>query len=114
MRVFAADGNNDLYIGADGRLAINDGLRAVMQAVQQAVQTQLGEMVLSVDQGVPNFQSIWNGAPNLSVFRAYLRATILAVENVTGIESLETTVANNKLTYSATITTTFGTGALNG
>ena len=114
MRVIAADSNNDLYIGPDGSLAMATGLEAVMQAAQQAAQTQLGEMMYAVDEGVPNFASVWNGAANISQFEAYLRRTLLAVDHVTGISDLTITVAGNKLSYTATIETDYGPGVLNG
>lgn len=114
MRVIAVDENNDLYIGADGSLAMATELDAVMQAAQQAAQTQLGEMQYAVDQGVPNFATVWNGAANLSQFEAYLRRTLLAVDHVTGVQDLTVSVANNALSYAATILTDYGPGALNG
>lgn len=114
MRVIAADSNNDLYIGPDGSLAMATGLEAVMQAAQQAAQTQLGEMMYAVDEGVPNFASIWNGAANVSQFEAYLRRTLLAVDHVTGISDLTIAVGGNKLSYTATIETDYGPGVLNG
>lgn len=113
-RVLAVDSNNDIYISATGSLATATALTATMQAVQQAVQAQLGEMMYAVDQGVPSFQTVWNGAPNRSQFEAYLRRTILAVPNVTGIESLTISRANNKLSYVAIIQTIYGPGVLNG
>jgi hypothetical protein len=113
-RVIAVDSNNDLYIGPDGSLALATGLAAVMQAAQQAAQTQLGEMMFAVDQGVPNFAVIWNGSPNVSQFDAYLRRALLAVDHVTGISELTITTGGNKLSYTATIETDYGPGVLNG
>lgn len=113
-RVIAVDQNNDLYIGQNGSLATVTGLAAVMQACQQAAQTQLGEMIYAVDQGLPNFAAVWSGAPNLSQFEASLRATLLAVEGVTAVVSVVTDRSSNKLTYQATIETIYGLGALNG
>lgn len=114
MRVIAADGNNDLYIGPDGSLAMATGLQAVMQAARQAAQTQLGEMMYAVDEGVPDFASIWNGAANVSQFEAYLRRTLLAIDHITGVRDLTITVSGNKLSYAATLETDYGPGALNG
>jgi hypothetical protein len=110
--VLAVDGKNDLYVGANGSLATVAGLDAVMQAAQQAAQTQLGEMLYAVDQGVPNFATVWNGAPNVPQFGAFLRRTLLAVENVTGVESVEVTRSGNVLTYVARIQTIYGTGEI--
>lgn len=110
----SANSNNDIYIGANGSLSLSTGVNAVMQACQQAAQTQLGEMIYAIDEGIPNFETIWDGARNVPQFEAFLRQTILAVENVTGIESLEITIGANTLNYKAVIQTTFGTGVLNG
>jgi hypothetical protein len=114
MKTLAVDGNNDLYIGPSGALASASDLQAVLQVVQQAAQTQLGEMIYAVDQGIPNFTAVWGGAANLAQFEAYLRRAILAVDHVVGISDLTISVAANKLSYAITIQTDFGPGALNG
>jgi len=113
-RVLSVDLTNDIFIGADGSLAMSDGIQATLQAAQQAAQTQLGEMVYAVDQGLPNFDVVWNGAPNLAQFEAYLRRAVLAVDGVTAINELETANAAGKLTYRAVIVTIYGSGAING
>lgn len=114
MLVISADSNNDLYIGPDGALALSTALEAVMQAAQQAAQTQLEEMMFFVDQGIPNFSSVWNGAVNLAQFEAYLRRTILAVDHVIGIDDLTITQGNNAVSYVARIQTDYGPGAISG
>lgn len=113
-KTLAVDSNNDIYLGADGSLAIVSGLEATLQAAQQAAQTQLGEMEYAVDQGLPNFAVVWNGSPNLSQFDAALRRAILAVAHVTGISDLTIARDDNKLSYTATIDTDYGAGVLNG
>jgi hypothetical protein len=112
--VLAVDANNDLYVGANGSLATATGVQAVLQAAQQAAQTQLGEMVFAVDEGIPNFETVWVGAPNLAQFEAFLRRTLLAVPDVTGVESVEIARQNGVLSYVARIQTTFGAGVVNG
>lgn len=112
-RVIAVDSNNDLYIGPDGSLALSNGIQAVLQAAQQAAQTQLAEMIYAVDQGLPNFESVWNGAANIAQFEAYLRRTILAVDGVIGVQDLETVTGDNLLSYRVTIETIYGPGVLN-
>lgn len=110
----AVDDNNDIYIGPSGSMQTATGLQATMQSAQQAAQAQFGEMMYAVDQGVPNFAVIWNGAPNVAQFEASLRRTLLAVKNVTGILDLTTTVSSNTLSYRVEIQTIFGPGVLNG
>ncbi|MGJ0509067.1 MAG: hypothetical protein ACR652_18490 [Methylocystis sp.] len=113
-RVFTVDENNDLVIASDGRLSISVELEAVLQACEHAAKAQLTEMVLAVDEGVPNFQTIWSGSPNVLQFEGYLRRQLLRVVGVLDIASLSVTVSNNVLSYTAVIVTEFGQGALNG
>lgn len=114
MRTLAVDAKNDLYLGRDGSLAIATGIEAVLQAAQQAAQTQLGEMQYAIDEGIPNFTAVWGGAANVAQFEAYLRRTLLAVEGVRQIVSLTISTGANKLSYVVTLETDFGQGALNG
>lgn len=113
-KVFTVDENNDLVIASDGKLGISSGLEAVMQACEHAAYAQLTEMVLAVDQGVPNFQTIWNGSPNVTQFEAALRRQIMAVADVVEVVSVVITVANNVLSYTATIRTIYGQDDING
>jgi hypothetical protein len=113
-RVFTVDDNNDLIIGRDGNLGISADLAATLQACEHAAKAQLAEMVLSVDTGVPNFQTVWDGAPNTIQFEAYLRRQLLAVVGVRDIVDLTTNVSNNILAYTVTISTIYGEGVING
>lgn len=113
-RSLAVDDKNDIYLGPDGNLALVSDLEATLQQAQQAAQTQLGEMEYATDQGVPNFETVWVGAKNISQFDAYLRRAILGVEHVTGITDLTISTAGNAISYKATIETDYGPGVLNG
>lgn len=113
-RVFTVDTNNDLVISGDGRLAISSDLEAVLQACEHVAKAQLGEMVLAVDEGVPNFQTIWQGAPNIVQFKAYLRRELQKVVGVQEVSALEASISNNVLSYTATIKTIYGEGVIDG
>lgn len=113
-RTLSSDSNNDLYIGADGSLAVASGLSAVLQVCAQVAKTQLGEMVYAVDQGLPNFAAVWNGAPNLGQFESYLRRNLEAVPDVVRVDSVTIDAEGDALVYQATIVTTYGPGAING
>ena len=110
----AVDELNDLFIGDDGALALKSDLQATLQACAHAAKTQLAEMIYAVDDGIPNFAIVWNGSPNKSQFEAYMRRTLLAVENVIEVPELSTVIANHVLSYQATIKTIFGIGVING
>jgi hypothetical protein len=71
-------------------------------------------MVYAVDEGLPNFVTIWNGAPQRVQFEASLRKALLAVADVVEVVELNSEVANNVLSYRAVIRTIYGTGEING
>lgn len=110
----SVDSKNDIYIGENGSLSLSSSIEAVLQAAQQAAQTQLGELVYQVEDGIPNFQVVWNGFPNLVQFEAFLRRTLLAVPDVVEVRNLTSRTGQNKLSYTATIVTSFGIGQING
>lgn len=111
---FGTDANNDLYLDNAKNITILTGLPAVLAACETASKAQLGEMVLTLDLGIPNFQTIWVGSPNYSLYVNYLRKTLVSIPGVLEVSSLDISVANNVLSYTARIHTEFGTGAING
>lgn len=112
--MFAVDENDDLYIGPDGNLAIVTGIDAVLQNCSHAAKAQLGEMVLATDEGVPNFQLVWEGNPNIPQFEAVLRNIFLSLPDVVDVLQLDVASQNKTLFYRAVILTTFGQGEISG
>lgn len=114
-RMFESDSEkNDLVIGSDGNLSIVRGINAVKQAAQQAAQAQLGEMILAVDEGVANTETIWSKSTNVAQFEAYVRRAILNVAGVTEIRDFSVQIADNEASYIATIVTIFGQTQVSG
>ncbi len=107
-QTFGTNSNNDLYIGSDGNLVVDSGQQAVEDACATATKMQLGEAIYQTTLGMPTFQSVWNGVPNLAVYENYLRRTIQAVEGVVRVVSIDVAVANNTLAYRATIESQYG------
>lgn len=110
----ATDSINDIYVGADGNLALASGLQAALQDAEHAAKTLRGEMVLAVDQGIPYFQVVWSGVPNVSAFEAAMRQALLAVPDVLEVVSLSTVRLGATLAYEAVIRTIYGIGSING
>lgn len=104
--------DNDIYLDAMGDLAIVSDLTCAMQAAQQAVQAQRGEMIYHVNRGVPSKRTLWNGAPSLAQFRAAVRQEILLTTDVVSVRSLDAQLDGERAVYTAQITTVFGTGAI--
>lgn len=107
MRTLTVDKNNDLVLKA-GKVDVSFDLIATQQACEQAVKAMIGEMVLNVDEGMPNFEVIWNGNPNVAQFEAFVRSRLLDVEGVTDIISLSSNLINDKVVYNAEIQTVYG------
>jgi len=114
-------GINDIYLDTTENIAIagttpnnNDQLQAVMFACNTASKAELGEMVLQTNLGIPNFQLIWVGVPNIPQWRAALIATFKRIPGVVDVLTLNTSYTKNILSYTAVILTSYGQGTLNG
>ena len=105
---------DDIYLDSSGNISISYDLQAVLEACAQAAQTVLGEIIFNVNQGIPFFQTIWNGIPNVPQYTAALRVAFLNVPNVVEVTSLMTTQIDNEFQYTAIIRTTFGSGGISG
>lgn len=111
--------NNDIYLDQQGNIAISRDLNAVLEECSQVAKTILGEMIFNTDLGVPYFETVWVGVPNVTQFNASLRQSFLNVNGVLEVISLLTSQGgdgspSDRLTYTAIIRTIFGTGAVNG
>ena len=113
-RTFALNENNDIYLDRNGNIAVAEGIEAVQFLCKNAVQTMLGELIYQTNIGMPNFQTIWNGTPNIPQFEASLIATLLSVEDVLEVKELSVQIVSGVLQYTATILTNFGQGAIRG
>ena len=73
----AINSNNDIYRGSNGNIVLLSGQSAVQTACATATKAQLGEMVYATTTGMPTFQAVWIGTPNINIYLNYLRQTIL-------------------------------------
>ena len=108
---------NDIYLDSQGNVAISLDLQAVLEACAQAARTTLGEMIFNVDQGIPYFETVWVGVPNIPQYTAALRAAFLGVGGgglVVEVVSLVTSQIDNTLSYTAVIRTIYGSGGISG
>lgn len=114
MKTIHTSTNNDIYISPSGHMAIATELTALIDVCEKTVQTTLGELILQGDTGIPNFQLIWNGAPNISQAEAALREALMGVEGVVDVPELSAFVEANVFKYNATIKSIYGIGAIGG
>ena len=112
MKTIHTATNNDVYIAPSGQMAIATELTALMDVCEKTAQTMLGELILQGDEGIPNFQIIWNGAPNISQAEAALREALMGVDGVIDIPELSAFVEANIFKYNATIKSVYGIGVI--
>ncbi len=113
MISFARDSNNDLFLNSKNDISMNTGLDACLQACESAVSTILGEKIYNQNDGIPAFNIIWNGVPNLAQARIAIIDTIQKVDNVIEVSNFDFVATDNEFKYTATIKTTFGLGNIN-
>lgn len=109
----AVNSNIDLYVDAAGNIATVTDLQSVLQACEQAARTMVGSMQYAPDVGMPNFNVLWSGSPNLAQFNAALRRELSAITGVTGVQDISSSMLDGVVSYSATIITIYGTGRVN-
>lgn len=105
---------NDMYLGTDGNIVIDTAQEALSDICKCVAQAQLGEEVLTSGKGMPSFQAFWSGTTNIALYEAALRQAIEAVDGVTGVQSLTYSIANGAFSYTAQISTTFGSTTISG
>jgi hypothetical protein len=113
-QTFGLNAQHDLYLGPDGNLVVLSGVEAVAAACQTACLTQLSECVLETGIGLPNFQTVWVGTPDLAIWQSYLQDTMLNVDGVTQVDSIQLVINDNVLNFTATISTIYGPTTISG
>lgn len=110
---------NDMYLDAFGNIALSYDQQAILEECSQAVKTQLGEMALNTDIGIPYRATMWSGTPSTQQFTAAITNALLSIQGVLEVVSLITSQGGenedpNTYNFTAIVRTTFGTGAVNG
>lgn len=113
-QTFGLNSLNDIYLGTDGNIVVLSGIQAIAGACETVSKSQLGEMVLTTTQGLPNFQAVWQGVPNLRLWQSYLLKALQNVSGVLEVSNLSLEKVDGILTYQATIKTPFGTTQISG
>ena len=73
----------------DGDLVLIEGVDAVAQTLKQRLSFGLGEWFLSINKGVPYFQTILVKNPNIAAIEGIFRNTILSTPGVLELLSLD-------------------------
>jgi hypothetical protein len=100
---------NDLYLNSANNLQVDTGLQALIDICLNVTKALLGEMVLTVNNGLPYFQVVFVGSPNIAVFQAYLVNALNGIDGVNLVQNVSMSLNGNVLSFTATIETIYGT-----
>lgn len=110
MKTLATNDLNDIYLGSDGNLAIASDLAACVMSCKRACMVNLGELPYAQTRGTPFFQLM--ESKDLSLLEMYLRRVLLTVPGVRSVQSIEFSIQGEEISYTARITTIYGTGTV--
>ena len=114
-QTFGTNAINDIYTGSNGNLVVDTGQQAVEDACATISKMRLGEALFQTQLGLPMFQAIFNGVPNIATYENALRTTLAGVEGVAKVTVLQLSPVKNTFAYSATIESIYGkTFTMNG
>ena len=110
MTGFDINDNNDIFLDADGNLALVKDIEAVKVAVLCQTRTNYGEVILNTKAGIPYFQTIFTAHPDIELWKKYMKDTILAIPKILGISNFKTYIdyGTNLLQYAIVINTEYG------
>lgn len=114
MKTLAVNSNNDIYIGADGNLAIVDGLESVKQRCEQAARILRNELPYAQSKGIPFFETPFGDSGNLGLYESYLRQQYTSVQDVTGVKYIRFRFEGTELQYEAGILSIYGEATISG
>lgn len=114
MRTLNVNADNDLVLNELGYLSFATDIDAVLLTARQYASTLIGEMIHAADEGIPYFGVAFGSSPNIAQFEAGLRRRLLQCPGVIRIDELTAQQVGDTLGYTATITTEFGQGTVNG
>jgi len=100
---------NDLFLDGSGNLAIGEDINAVVQLVQNALNTLRGEIQLDTSLGVPYLETVFNQqSPDISLWESYMIEEAEKVDGVVRVNYIETKVKDGLLSYEMEIITDYG------
>ena len=117
METFANEPKtNDFYLDADGNLAVDSDLDAVLSVCKNVVQTRRFELQYDVNKGIPYFETIFKDSSTLGLWASFVVQYIMGVNGVRSVYSFDLSFngGESKLGYEAGITTAYGSDYLKG
>ena len=114
MQTISINQDNDIYIDANGNIALTSDIQALSDVCKNKVLTTLGEPQYNQLNGVPYFETVFCDISKPDLFQAAVIQTIENTEHVIRTSDFAYTQNNNVLSYTVKIISDFGEILLNG
>lgn len=114
MQTISINQNNDIFIDANGNIALTNDLKALSDVCKNKVLTTLGEPQYNQLNGVPYFETVFCDVAKPDLFQTAVIETIEQTEHVVRVTEFNYSQNNNILSYSLKIISDFGEILLNG
>lgn len=114
ISTIARDENCDLYLDGSGNIALVSGLEAYAQIINAKMRTSLGELQLSMEKGVPYFQTVFSDKSMVPIWQNAVEEMLLKIPFVKEITLFDCKYEGDVLKYTAEIRTDNGTVTING
>jgi endoglucanase Acf2 len=108
VQTLGLSASNDIYVNPSGNIQVDTALQALVDICLNVSKALLGEMVLTVNNGLPYFQAVFTGVPNLAVFQTYLINALNGIDGVNSVQNVNMSLDDNVLSFTATISTIYG------
>lgn len=110
---FDIDSNGDLYI-KNNRLALVRDADALATVCTQVTSARRGEVLFFEDRGIPFFEQVWGGTPNLPQFEAAVISALTDIDGVVAVPQIIAAIQNDRIVYAAVVQTIYGGVTING
>lgn len=115
MKTFATDSSNDLFLDGCHNIAISTDSDAILNIVKNALRTLQSEIQLDITLGIPYFETILQiQSPDVAVWEGYMIDEAQKVNGVLRVNSMQSKIENDVLTYKMEILSEYGTGTIIG
>jgi len=114
MKTIATDSKNDLFINAQGNIAITKDIEALANISKNAVLVNQGELEFNKQKGVPYFETIFADSANTDMFQAHIIHTLEDLDGIERVAAFSYSVKDGVYSYSVEEITEYGTVVLNG
>lgn len=116
VKTIQTDECNDIFIDANGNLAIATGNTAVAQGIRQALHFWRGQWFINQTEGVPYLDRVFTQPVTAGFASTVIAGAIRNVDGVISVDSVQASIdpLTRKLSYNAKVTTNFGEEEISG